>query len=71
VTTFRRSLINRTYRKLERMDEIMRDAWADAGPARHYWRANQLWSGSYFARSAGGAPISIPRQYIKQQNRPA
>ena len=25
---------------------------------RHYWRARRLWSGSYFAGSAGGAPIS-------------
>jgi len=28
---------------------------------RHYWRANGLWSGSYFAGSAGGAPITVPR----------
>jgi putative transposase len=39
--------------------------------ARHYWRANQLWSASYFAGSAGGAPISVLRHYIEQQNRPA
>jgi REP-associated tyrosine transposase len=39
--------------------------------ARHYWRANRLWSGSYFAGSVGGAPISVLRQYIEQQNRPA
>ena len=38
---------------------------------RHFWRANRLWSGSYFAGSAGGAPISIVRQYIEQQDRPA
>ncbi|MDT4991928.1 MAG: REP-associated tyrosine transposase, partial [Actinoplanes sp.] len=30
----------------------------------------KLWSGSYFAGSAGGAPPSIVRQYIEQQNRP-
>jgi putative transposase len=36
---------------------------------RHYWRASRLWSGSYFAGSAGGAPISVLRQYIEQQNR--
>ena len=39
--------------------------------ARHYWRANRLWSGWYFAGSADGAPISVLRQYIEQQNRPA
>jgi putative transposase len=39
-------------------------------PARHYWRANRLWSGSHFAGSAGGAPITVLRQYIEQQNRP-
>ncbi|MFY1649486.1 IS200/IS605 family transposase [Solwaraspora sp. WMMB762] len=38
--------------------------------ARHYYRANKLWSGSYFAGSVGGAPRSIVRQYIEQQNRP-
>ena len=38
---------------------------------RHYWRAERLWSGSYFAGSVGGAPISVLRQYIEQQNRPA
>lgn len=39
--------------------------------ARHYWRAQRLWSGSYFAGSVGGAPTSVLRQYIEQQNRPA
>jgi putative transposase len=38
---------------------------------RHYYRANKLWSGSYFAGSAGGAPPTVLRQYIEQQNRPA
>jgi putative transposase len=38
---------------------------------RHHWRATPLWSGSYFARTAGGAPISVLRQYIEQQDRPA
>lgn len=37
---------------------------------QHYWRANKLWAGSYFAGSVGGAPISVLRQYIEQQNRP-
>lgn len=34
-----------------------------------YWK-NMLWSPSYFASSCGGAPISIIRQYIDQQNTP-
>lgn len=38
---------------------------------RHYWRANRLWSRSYLAGTAGGAPISALRQYIEQQNRHA
>lgn len=38
--------------------------------ARHYWRANRLWSGSYFAGSVGGAPLSVLHQYIDQQKRP-
>jgi len=38
--------------------------------ARHYWRANRLWSASYFAGPAGGAPISVLRQYIEQPDQP-
>ena len=40
-------------------------------PARHHWPARRLWSGSYLAGSAGGAPISVLRQHIEQQERPA
>jgi putative transposase len=38
--------------------------------AQHYWRANKLWAGSYFAGSVGGAPLDVLRQYIEQQDRP-
>jgi putative transposase len=38
--------------------------------ARHYHRANRLWLGSYFAGSVGGAPLTVLRRYIEQQNRP-
>jgi putative transposase len=31
---------------------------------------DHLWSPSYFAASAGGAPLSIIRQYIEAQRRP-
>ncbi|MBA3993513.1 MAG: IS200/IS605 family transposase [Cyanobacteria bacterium DS2.3.42] len=34
-----------------------------------YWRG-VLWSPSYFAGSCGGAPISIIKQYIQQQQTP-
>jgi putative transposase len=37
---------------------------------RHYYRANKLWSGSYFAGSVGGAPLTVLHQYIEQQNHP-
>ncbi|HEY2670583.1 MAG TPA: IS200/IS605 family transposase, partial [Rugosimonospora sp.] len=37
----------------------------------HYYHANKLWSGSYFAGSVGGAPLNVVRQYIQQQNGPA
>ncbi|MEU6105759.1 transposase [Streptomyces flaveolus] len=37
---------------------------------RHYSRAQRLWSGSYFAGFVDGAPLSIVKQYIEQQNRP-
>ncbi|MFG1917388.1 IS200/IS605 family transposase [Micromonospora sp. NPDC048898] len=39
--------------------------------AHHYYRANRLWSASYFAGSLDGAPLSLLHQYIEQQNRPA
>lgn len=45
--------------------------------AKEYGRLHQwyykgvLWSPSYFAGSVGGAPISVLRQYIEQQNSPA
>jgi putative transposase len=38
---------------------------------RRYWRAHRLRSGSYFAGSAGGQPLTGLRQHIEQQNRPA
>lgn len=38
--------------------------------ASHYWRAKRLWSGSYYAGTSGGAPLSTLRQYIENQNRP-
>ncbi|NBE79997.1 IS200/IS605 family transposase [Micromonospora rubida] len=36
----------------------------------HYYQTNKLWSGSYFAGSAGGAPLKVVHDYIEQQNRP-
>lgn len=36
---------------------------------KRYWK-DVLWSRSYFAASVGGAPLSILRQYIEQQNTP-
>ncbi|MGH3373567.1 MAG: IS200/IS605 family transposase [Actinoallomurus sp.] len=38
---------------------------------RHYHQANKLWSGSYFAGTVGGTPLSAVKQYIEQQNHPA
>ena len=37
--------------------------------ASRYWRG-VLWLPSYFAASCGGAPISVIRQYIEQQQPP-
>ena len=34
-----------------------------------YWKG-VLWSPSYFAGSVGGAPLSILKHYIEQQERP-
>lgn len=36
---------------------------------KYLW-GGALWSPSYFSGSCGGAPISIVRQYIEQQNAP-
>ena len=36
---------------------------------RALW-GGSLWSPSYFAGSAGGAPLSMIKQYIEQQNTP-
>lgn len=36
---------------------------------RYYWNG-VLWSPSYFAGSCGGAPISIIKEYIQNQERP-
>lgn len=35
----------------------------------YYWKG-VLWSPSYFAGSCGGAPISIIKQYIQNQEKP-
>ena len=37
---------------------------------KYYWK-RMLWAPSYFASSCGGAPISIIRQYIEQQDTPS
>ena len=38
--------------------------------SRHIMHGH-FWSPSYFAASCGGAPLSIIKQYIDQQQRPA
>ncbi|MEU3169774.1 IS200/IS605 family transposase [Streptosporangium sp. NPDC006930] len=38
---------------------------------RRYPWGGRFWSGSYFAGSVGGAPISVLHHYIEQQSRPA
>ncbi|MFC4058030.1 IS200/IS605 family transposase [Planomonospora corallina] len=35
-----------------------------------YLWGGHFWSGSYFAGSVGGAPLTVLRQYIEQQQRP-
>lgn len=40
---------------------------------REHWickRSGALWSPSYFAGSCGGAPLTVLKQYIEQQDRP-
>ena len=38
---------------------------------RQYLWGGHLWSPSYFAASAGGAPLTIIKEYITQQKRPS
>ncbi|MGW2836096.1 transposase [Streptomyces sp. NPDC001286] len=35
-----------------------------------FWRANKLWSSSYFTGTVGGAPLPVVRPYVEQQNQP-
>ncbi len=37
---------------------------------RRYLWGGRFWSGSYFAASCGGAPLTVVKQYIRQQQRP-
>jgi putative transposase len=37
--------------------------------SKYLW-GDHFWSGSYFAGSVGGAPLTVLKQYIEQQNRP-
>ncbi len=41
----------------------------DAHVRRYLW-GGHFWSGSYFAGSCGGAPLTVVRQYIDNQQRP-
>ncbi|MER7693994.1 IS200/IS605 family transposase [Streptomyces sp. NPDC097610] len=47
------------YLRKEFHDHIKRYLWAD-----HFW------SPSYFAASAGGAPLAVVKEYIENQKRP-
>ena len=38
---------------------------------RKYLWGGHFWSGSYFAGSCGGAPLTVVKQYIENQKRPA
>ncbi|WP_405969375.1 IS200/IS605 family transposase [Streptomyces sp. NBC_00988] len=37
---------------------------------RRYLWGGHFWSGSYFAGSCGGAPLTVVKQYIENQQRP-
>ncbi|MFC9266473.1 IS200/IS605 family transposase [Streptomyces zhihengii] len=42
----------------------------DSHMRRYLW-GGHFWSGSYFAGSCGGAPLTMVKQYIEDQKRPA
>lgn len=46
---------------------IRRDHWDHV--SKFLWK-DALWSPSYFAASAGGAPLSVVREYVLNQKRP-
>jgi putative transposase len=51
----------------------MRQVCAAVGAQLHvrkYLWGKHFWSPSYFATCCGGAPLSIIKQFIEQQNRP-
>ena len=50
---------------------VLQAAAGVPGPAQALLAGERLWSGSYFTGSAGGAPITVLRQYIEQQEPPA
>ncbi|MFF0226766.1 transposase [Streptomyces sp. NPDC004629] len=37
---------------------------------RRFLWGGHFWSGSYFAESCGGAPLTVVKQYIENQRRP-
>ncbi|MCY9870379.1 IS200/IS605 family transposase [Vibrio barjaei] len=37
---------------------------------RYYWGTNAMWSRAYCLITAGGAPLSVLKQYIETQERP-
>ncbi|EST36890.1 hypothetical protein N566_05940 [Streptomycetaceae bacterium MP113-05] len=41
------------------------------GRVNRFIMHGRFWSGSYFAGSCGGAPLSIVRHYIEQQKHPS
>ncbi|WP_344393064.1 transposase, partial [Streptomyces aureus] len=41
----------------------------DSHVRRYLW-GGHFWSGSYFAGSCGGAPLTLVKQYIENQQRP-
>ncbi|WP_329460666.1 IS200/IS605 family transposase [Streptomyces sp. NBC_01497] len=40
------------------------------GHVRRYLWGGHFWSGSYFAGSCGGAPLTVVKQYVENQKRP-
>ncbi|EHN74013.1 transposase IS200-family protein [Streptomyces coelicoflavus ZG0656] len=79
VTKYRRRAM--TGEMLTRCEEIMREVCEDFEAElnqfdgeedhvrRHLW-GGHFWSGPYFAGSCGGAPPTVVRQYIENQQRP-
>lgn len=62
--------LSKLVNSLKRVSARMLREECDAHVRRYLW-GGHFWSGSYFAGSCDGAPLTEVKQYIENQKRPA